>query len=335
MGRLFAILLLITSAAATAQTAKERMLRTVVEKAIAPGYARLAEACKALSLAATDLRTMPDAANLEKVRQRWLATAMAAQEMESIRSGPISDGSDAAAFYFVEVRPSGIEQATRATTKPAEVAELGATAKGLYAIEYLVFPKGDRTIAADGEGENRRRYLTLISTELAELAERIARGWRKPYAPSAETFLNGGQDSLNKLVNQLAKASENVTRTRLVALEGGKPRAGHEKIPGTVSGRHHFLLLSSYRGLAGIHRGGLLEYTRRINPSLADTLDQRLASTVASLAAIDRQLEFTKPEEARLIADVYQNCNELDVLLKVDLPGTLGVTLTSFGSDGD
>src|SRR5688572_30504405 len=100
MRRLLAILLLITSAAATAQTAKERMLRTVVEKAIAPGYAKLAESCKALSLAATDLRTAPAAANLEKVRQRWLTAAMAAQEMESIRSGPISEGSDAASFYF-------------------------------------------------------------------------------------------------------------------------------------------------------------------------------------------------------------------------------------------
>ena len=335
MRRLLAILLLITSVAATAQTVKELMLRTVVEKAVAPGYAKLAEACKALSLATTGLHAAPDAASLDKVRQRWLAAAMAAQEMECFRSGPIADGSDASAFYFVEVRPSSIEQAISVTTKPAELAELGATVKGLFAIEYLIFPKGALAIAADREKENRRRYLTLISTELAGQAERIAKGWRKPYAPSAETFLNGGQDSVNKLVNQLAAASERVTSTRLVALEGGKPRAGHEKIPGTASGYHHFLMLASYRGLAGIHRGGLLEYTRRLNPVLADTLDQRLASTVASLSAIDRQLEFTKPQEARLIADVYQNCNELNVLLKVDLPGTLGVTLTSFGSDGD
>ena len=335
MRRLLAILLLITSVAATAQTVKELMLRTVVEKAVAPGYATLAESCKALSLATTDLHADPGAATLEKVRQRWLAAAMAAQEMECFRSGPIADGSDAAAFYFVGVRPSSIEQAIDVTTNGREVAELGATVKGLFAIEYLIFPKGGSNVATDGEGENRRRYLALISTELAVQAERIAQGWRKPYAPSAQAFLNGGQDSLNKLVNQLAAASETVTSTRLVALEGGKPRAGHEKIPGTASGRHHFLMLASYRGLAGIHRGGLLEYTRRLNPALADTLDQRLASTVASLAVIDRQLEFAKPEEARLIADVYQNCNELNVLLKVDLPGTLGVTLTSFGSDGD
>lgn len=320
-----------------ARTAKERMIHAIAGNFVAPGYASLAAKCRELSRAADALAAAPDAARLETTRNAWLAAAIAARELECFKIGPVADGSDASLFYFTEVRPASIERAV--TAPPAKLDDLGAAAKGLHCIEYLLFPAATddkATLAAlSGDaGKNRRHYLSLISGELAERSAHLAKSWQKPYAPSALRFMNGGQESLNILVNQIATLSSTVAVDRLEAQiapeDGAKPGGLAAAEP-----RARHLLHASVTGIHKVHLGGLGDYTRHLNPELADLLDRRFTAAVGSLAAIRNPPAAAEPESSKLLMDAARECFELNVLLRTDLPSTLGVTLTFISTDGD
>ena len=301
--KLPALLFLLICGTATAQSAKDLMLQSVVKNAVTPGYAKLAGNCRLLSEATGKLDAQPDPAHLEQARACWLEAATAAQELDCFKTGPIVDAGDAAAFYFVKVRSPSIE---RAIQGDATLQQLGAAAKGLFAMEYLLFPKD--ALARFSSESKRRHYLSLIAQETEGQAERLEKAWQPPYSPSAARFLTGGQDSLNTLVNQMVMTSESVAVLRF---NPDNP----EKIPGAASGHSQVLLSAAVDGLHRILGGGLNDYTRHLNPSLADRLDRQFASTLESPSV--------------------ENCSSLNVLLKVDLPSTLGVTLTFISTDGD
>lgn len=288
-----------------AQSAKDVMLQALVKSAVVPGYARLAENCRNLSAATEELDKLPDAAHLEKARACWLAAAVAAQELDCFKIGPIADAGDAAAFYFLPARAASIE---RAIQGDGDLQQPGAAAKGLFAMEHLLFPKGEDALARLSGEPKRRHYLFLIARETAGQAERLEKAWQEPYAGSARRFLTGGQDSLNVLVNQMAMTAESVAVLRMDPEQS-------DKTPGAASGQSEPLLQAAVRGLHRIHAGGLNDYIRRLNPDLADRVDREFAATLKDVSA--------------------ENRNTLNLLHKVDLPSTLGVTLTFISTDGD
>ncbi len=289
---------------ATAQSAKDLMLQGVVKNTVVPAYTRLAENCKLLSESSEMLEKQPDATNLEKTRACWLAAAVTAQELDCFKIGPIADAGDAAAFYFLPARPASIE---RAIQSDGDLQQFGAAAKGLFAMEYLLFPREEALAKLFAESK-RLHYLFLIAQEVAGQAERLKTAWKEPQAESAKRFLTGGQNSLNALVNQMAMTTESVAVLRM------DPEKA-ENTPGTVSGHAKILQQAAVRGLHNIHASGLNDYTRRLNPALADRVNQEFAAAEKNISA--------------------ETCNALLILHKVDLPSTLGVTLTFISSDGD
>ena len=290
---------------ATAQSAKDAMLQAVVKNAVAPGYVRLAEKCRNLTAACELLEKQPAVDSLENARGCWLAAAVAAQELDGFKIGPIADAGDVSAFYFVPIRSSSIE---RAIPGDGDLQQLGAAAKGLFAVEYMLFPKSEDALARLAGDPKRRHYLSLIARELEVKAARLEKSWREPAAESAKRFLSGGQNSLNALVNQMAMTTESVAVLRM---DPDK----QDRTPGSVSGNSPALLQAAIRGLHHIHSGGLNDYTRRLNPALADRVDREFTATVKVVSGESR--------------------NSLNVLHKVDLPSTLGVTLTFISTDGD
>lgn len=302
--KLFALSLLLCGIAA-AETAKDRMLREVVKNTITPGYSRLAENCRLTANAAELLDKRPDEATLEQVRACWIAASASARKLDCFKIGPITDAGDAAAFYFLPVRAASIE---RAIQSDGDLQQLGATAKGLYTMEYLLFPKEGDAMARLSGDPKRRRYLFLIAQEVAVQADRLAKAWQEPYAESAKQFLTGGQTSLNAMVNQMA-----MTTDSFAVFSADTEKA--TPIPGGFSGHDKVLLQATFEGLHLIHSGGLNEYTRRLNPSLADRVDKEFAAVSKEITPAAR--------------------NSLNVLHKVDLPSTLGVTLTFISTDGD
>jgi len=328
---------LLNSAFGSTPTAKEQMLRTVAARVVAPGYQRLAMRCEQLVEAAQRLEERPDAIRLKQAQESWLEAAIAAQELDCFRIGPIADAGDAATFYFLPARPASIERAIAdsAISSQAELKRLGAAAKGLCAMEYLLFPTESANLALlNSEATRRRHYLTLIAREAAATAASLSTAWQEPLQGSAASFINGGQESLNALVNQMAMTTGSITALRLPPLMNSALKAESGKIPGERSNHTRELLLAAARGLQRFHAEGMGNYTRRINAPLADRLTKHYESTLTSIAGLAR-LPADQPLDSRQAAECFEYCNALDVLFKVDLASSLGVTLTFISTDGD
>lgn len=336
MGRLFFLSLVFVCSLAcrvVAASPQDELLDALARQFATPGHARLADHCRRLAEAVDRLDRQPDAAALEAARARWCEAAVAAQELACFKHGPINDGAIAATFHFVAVRSASIERGIQKTRELDALPDLGAAAKGLFAIEHLLFADDALGRLSGDVGKPRRHYLRLITAEAAGQAERLAKDWQPPYSESARRFLQGGQDSLNALVNQLAMTSEAIALKRLEPLLDPEACRTGTPLPGSVSGHSHLLALAAGRGLQRVHDGGLADYTRRLNRSLADQLGRQLAAGVKGLAAFDKPLEAAG-QEPRLL-EACQQSQALNVMLKVDLPSTLGVTLTFISTDGD
>lgn len=323
---------------AAGRMTKERMLQSLADQVLAPGYAKLAKCSREFAVATKELAATPDSPHVMAARAAWLATAIAAQELDGARIGPIADGGDGALFFFLPVRPASVERAIEqlpAEAGHAEMVRFGAAAKGLCAAEFLLFPpQGSPAIELAGEqGEKRRHYLVCLADEMAAKAGRIAKGWQAPLVPSAQRFISGGQDSLNQLINQMSMTSTHLATVRLAPLLDPESKMDRAKVPGLASGHSHELLQAAIRGLRELESGGMLAYTRQINPALVGRLEQQLGKTTESAGRFKQPLEA--PDQAALLNECYAACSALDILLKLEQASSLGVTLTFIATDGD
>lgn len=316
---------------------KEAVLQNLARNVVAPAYAELDTACGALAEAVEALHARADAGALRRARLRWSEAARCARSIECFKIGPVVDGGYGPAFYFCPIRPASIERAVGGVEPLSEtrVEELGAAAKGLCAVEYLLFrPGGDDDVLAALGGERRRVYLRLITRELAAKAGRLAGEWREPMGAAAVRFTQGGQESLNRLVNQLAWSLEAFNEGRLRPLALGE--SGEETM-GTASGLTKRLLPAGLEGIRRVYAGGagigVDDWLRHLGSPAAERMHAQLREALAGVVRLDRPEEGDAAVERARAA--YADCHALELLIKVDVASALGVTLMFSPVDGD
>src|SRR6266511_4019963 len=131
--------------------ARDALLRDVVRNVIASDYQELAGKCRALTASAEQLVQVPAPESLEKIRQAWVAAVLASRRVQWLQTGPIADREYLSTFYYsklLPVRIEGVLNSPRAIDN-SYVEELGATTKGLFALEYLLFEQRPEPPAKD------------------------------------------------------------------------------------------------------------------------------------------------------------------------------------------
>lgn len=324
---------------------KEIVLRELAKGVIAPGYADLSSKCRQLASATARLQETPDAANLKQAREAWIELAVRSESLRCVAFGPIVDHGSRPLFYFLPARPASVERAISAKQPltPARIEELGAAAKGISALEYLLFPAGDpegtssnsdkgadSTLAAlQGEGGRvRRQYITLLAQNLATHADRVAGEWQASTATAAE-FINGGQASMNMLINRIGWCMEHIILTHLHFIEQDP-----QKCLGARSGTTDRLLLTSLQGIRQVYQGagseGLDDYLRSRHLPATDQIEQLFSESIESVSAL--AISKDRLDASRNAAG---NCHNLELAIKVELMSALGVTLSFSSIDGD
>ena len=148
-------------------------------------------------------------------------------------------------------------------------------------------------------------------------------------------FVQGGQESLNRLVNQLAWSLESLNETQLRPLAVGE--VGAETM-GTASGLTKRLLLASMEGIRGVYGGGegvgLDDWLRHLRSPVEERMDEQLRETLAAVAELDRP-PAAGVDGAERARAAYAVCHATELLIKVDVASALGVTLTFSPVDGD
>jgi predicted lipoprotein len=332
-----------TSVAVTRQGALDNIARRV----LLPGYSDLAARSRELAAAVDALAAAPDAASLDGAQRTWRATLLAWRRTQAFAHGPIADLGLSNRIQFWPARRQSVDRVLRAE-RPIDdgyIQELGANAVGLSALEVLLFdPRLDdrgRVAAFSGpQAARQRRYAQALAQELSKRSREIELAWQGPTGYAAK-FGAGGQQGLNLLVNDMLAALEIGAQGRLqTALDHrSDPQLHTDLVEGGMSGTSQQGVLALLQGVRAAFAGGdgegLDDYLGRLNGATARRLDAQFRKAILAVQSIDGPLDQTVTTRAQVIADAHDACRALEILLKVEVVSTLGVTLTFKSIDGD
>jgi predicted lipoprotein len=184
--RLLALLLALAAPAA-AQTDHAAIAERALTRAILPGFERLVEATQTLEAEAAaacsgagPIETGPVEAAYTRAFDTWIG-------VEHLRFGPAEEDNARFAIAFWPdtkgATPRTIETMVAAedpaVDDPAAFAEVSVAARGLFALDYLLFDPAAAPIEAQGY---RCRLLVAISRDMAATSARMLARWRDPWA---------------------------------------------------------------------------------------------------------------------------------------------------------
>jgi predicted lipoprotein len=149
-------------------------------------------------------------------------------------------------------------------------------------------------------------------------------------------FADKEQDAVNLLVNQMVNTIEAVATGRMARLLAARR-------PGELEGQPSGLALAIPRtlieGTAQVYLGatgpGLSDLVRGVSPPIDRRAHQAFAAAGAALQALGRAPLPEVLAQRPAVEAAARTVKELELALKVDVAGALGVTLTFVGGDGD
>ena len=342
---------------ATAQSVtKDVLLRNIVRDVIVPGYQELAAKSHALTVALEDFTKAPTPESLDRARKAWVAALLASRHIQWLQTGPIADREYIASFCYAKVLPARMEEVLNSSRAidDSYLAELGATAKGMFALEHLLFGrKSDPAVTnaatvsvlelfSRPESPRRRQYVLALARDLEAKASQLDKDWTAPGDQGAAAkFVASGQDSLNRVVNHLAQLIEQVAEQRINFVLQLHPPISRQfdRIEGSASGTSSQSATALLQGAQKLYRGaegaGLETYLKHLNAPLAERSQGMFETAIAAVQAIGAPQEDVVSRNRASVEDAYQKTRALEVLCKTDLASALGVTITFTSGDGD
>lgn len=231
----------------------------------------------------------------------------------------------------------------------------GSTARGLYALEYLVFFRSiDSTVyyfTNDAGATRRTDYLTGLCTNLEQKATGLRDFWSPSGGNYATDWANstavGSQHPMDLIVNELSSLLEEVAKDKIGTPLGkfnfDVPQPERIETPyGSYSlklARENVRVLHEIfngpNGAGGIDDAlDALEAQYNGQP-LSTAIDAEFTTLETELAAIPEPLEEAIFDAAATLEAAYQTANDLLVLVRADLASALSVTIVPSDNDGD
>lgn len=334
---------------------REAMLGSIVDTVILPAHSALTTDATALDQLAGQFAAEPTPESLEALQSQWLATELAWKRVElyefpgmllihnSIERRPAR-----VAFIEEAIAEAGDEALEQINAEFVE--SLGSTSKGLAAIEYLIFlSASDPLVVVDRFSEPARgAYLTALTRNLVRKTEELRGLWLPSGDNYALAFRENDsegadlQGSVSLLANEMIEMQEIVLRTKLGIPMGqttdGVPQP--RDVESYLSGASREMMIANVESLRDTFAAGLDDYVDYLQRSgseerLSDAIRSQFGAVLSTLNAMDPPLQAAVTESPEEVDAVYEAMLDLLVLLKTDMAGVLGITVTFSDSDGD
>ena len=309
-------------------------MAALTEARLAPGYAELGERVEALG-AALQAACAGRPAALAAARVRWREAQLALRALSPLPFGPVLETRVLRRIDFWPTRPAQIERSiAQYAQSPDDTARIGLSARGLPAIEYLLFDAGRTPLADDPAA---CRYAAWLAQDAAAALADTASGWPAWRAALAEADPEREARLIGDGINILIGSTEVL---RLKYLDKPlRPRSGPAETDAWRSGAARDGLVAYFGGLrAGLQGGegwpGLTAVMRgRGLLALADRVDASLDAVAAALADLpgDFGAETARPAAENLMTEL----GRLQRLLAEDVADAMKVTVGFGESDGD
>lgn len=327
-------------------TLRQDVLTHLAHDVITPAQDRLRTDADALATSVDALCSTgtPGAAQTawRAVRADWSVTA-------AFAFGPVLEQMQAGPLDFWPVREATIEDkiaAAPTTIDAAYIDGLGTSAKGMPALEYLLF------IAPPAAGSPRCAYAQALAADLARRTAQIADAWTTEHADALASAGRGSavytseQAGLDAVVNATIENLYRMVKEKLDRPLGNL--TGSEPDPTLVESRYSDGALRdlghNLDGFAAIYLGADLESGG--DPGLGALVaarDARLDDRIitqwgvarAALAAIPGTLPAALTGQRDAVQTARDEIDALRRLIKLDVASLLGVTLMLSDNDGD
>ncbi|HEX2669586.1 MAG TPA: imelysin family protein, partial [Polyangiaceae bacterium] len=279
---------------------RAEVLRTLIERVLVPNTAAVARESRQLELEMAGLAE-PNAATLRAARLAWQRSLSSWKRVDAFRVGPISESNSLMRVMFWPARTAGIE-ALLLGTQPiddASIDAMGVDRRGLFALEYLLFREEpeEQTIArfTGASGERRARLARALAANVSLYADKAEHSLGDGQA-YANKFADGGQDSVNRLVAQLAYTVENVSanrfaRTARLVDRGNLKPSEIEGGGGRVSQQLALSALRASEEMYLVAEQGLCRLVAAQSPALDRALRAAFARSITAVSDLNAPLE--------------------------------------------
>lgn len=335
---------------------KAALLTDVANGQILPTSAGFLISADSLDGSAEAFAASPDSAHLSTLKAQWEVAVLKWKACEPFDFGVAKNSYLSGRIGKWHCDPAIIEGkiAGGDSLDAAFFQNLGATARGLYAMEYLLFEHDHAATVQDfTSAQNASRRLTYLRGIAHELHSK-ARAWHDLWASAPENYseawaqstASGLEDPVGLLVNGMISVLEEVTKAK-VGKPFGKFDLGILNPDGVESPRTGIslpLIRANVRSLESIFEGaentGLDKALDDLHAMYGEA-DLSLAITQQFGVVNHAMDQITMPFQDALInqhqqvEDLYQALKALTVLFKADLSSAMSITVTVTDTDGD
>ncbi|MCB9436593.1 MAG: imelysin family protein [Anaerolineales bacterium] len=331
---------------------RRAMLENITLNVVLPYHQALAEQAAILQEAIYAFRDNPNAETLSAAQDAWVDTSVAWERCEWLEFGRLM-------LYHtpIERLPTSVDNIETVIAGDHELTSeylynQGSSIKGLPALEYLLFSAGDDTLTSFQE-PRRMAYLVALAETLAIQTQELYDTWSPEGDNYAETFIDASgegtslRESISMLNNQMVVEIEAVLRNKLarplgLSAEDNLPRP--EQVEAPYSDASTAQIIANLEGLQGVFNGGeglgfddYLDFlgAEYEGDPLSAAINARFEAALTAMHAIEQPLQIAIVEDPETVRAAYESMRALMVLVRVDMAGQLGVTITFNDNDGD
>jgi predicted lipoprotein len=321
------------------------VLAALVREVAAPDAKAVVAASRTLAAAGKALAADPTPETLHATRGAFVPALLAWKRAQCFRNGPMTQAF--ARVLFWPPREAALAAALASTTPidDAFVAALGVDARGVYALEALLFPpEHDDALALaalrDDSGLRRRTFVSALGANVEAAAETAAAVLGDGSTYGAE-FARQAQINLSFLVNQMASSIETLAVRRLervLSLAQNHALSARE-VEGLPSGTSGELVLAQLEGNERLYRGGpsggLADLAEAAAPGVGKRVADEYAAALGAVRALAGPLESVVASKRPALVAAAAATKTLERGLKSEVASALGVTTTFQIGDGD
>jgi len=335
---------------------RRKLLQSWGENVVLPLYRDFETATVVLDTRAGELCAGASPASLAAAQDAWWAARAPWKAAEVFAFGPYKDEPLRLGpkIDFWPGRPESVEMILYGTAPitAASIETAGAAAKGLPAIEYLLYEPGADLVGQFSTFPRRCEYLRALTADLVKRATEMREAWDPAHGNYLGELVEAGRGStsystlqmaLGEVVNRMGFTVENIRAEKLGkplgTTSGGSPQP--DKAESRWSGRSLEDIRDNLRGIEQLYFVGEteeqpgLDFYLRERGSFGATMRARLDGAHAALNAIDVPLTQAVVDQPDRVQAAIDRLGELQRFIQVDVIDALGLTVGFNDNDND
>lgn len=330
------------------------VMQKAVDDVIRPGYADMHTSAAKLSVAMTNLCSMPSPDAAKAAKAAFADTIKAWSAIEIVQVGPVLDKNRFEHILFYPDRKGiGMKQvqtliakADEKDTTVAAVAAKSVALQSMTALEYVLYGNGSESLATEKNGF-RCRYGAAVAGNIAkvsgELIEEwddpkgVQASWKNPGKDSAD--FNDGKEAITALLGILVHGAENVRDQRLESFYKGDVNDAKPHMAIYWRSQNTWASLqANLEGLQALWRkAGMADLLPADKRAISGKIDTELAQLIKTAGSIKPDVEaaLTDPTERAKIDALRATARDLTTDFSDGYGVDIGLSAGFSFADGD